>query len=177
MQKNYPDLRYKKTVDFLKNHFSPGCAILDLGTPNELSKIIDKEGYIVFNTNGEDLDVHYKVIDEFPSWNYTAFEIFEHMFSPFNILNHIKQGRIVISVPLNVWFSPAYWNENDKWDQHYHEFEPRQLNSLLHRTGWTIIHAETWTSPDKLRFGLRPLLRYIWPSYYFVYAVKIKPWK
>jgi hypothetical protein len=169
---NYPDLRYKKTMTFLKAHLPMDVRILDLGTPNPFSELMKMEGYNVQNTGGEDLDVDFKIVNNFEVDCYTSFEFFEHLLAPFNILSEIKQGKLVVSVPLKVWFSKAYWNEKEEWDRHYHEFEPRQFDWLLQKSGWKIIKAETWTSPDKFRPGIRPLLRYIWPSYYFVYAEK-----
>ncbi len=168
----YPNLRYKKTMQFLKETVPPGEHILDLGTHNLFSVLMEREGYRVSNTGGEDLDTDYHSVDQFNTDYYSSFELFEHLFAPFNILSHIKRGHLVVSVPLKVWFARAYWNSSDKRDCHYHEFEPRQFNRLLERTGWHIIRSERWASPDRLRPGIRPLLRFIWPGYYFVYAVK-----
>lgn len=168
------DRRFKKTLNFLKKNTNKSETILDLGTPNLMSEAMKKEGYSVLNTSGEDFDVQFKsIIEKYDVDCYTSFEVFEHLFAPYNILKEIPSGKkIVCSVPLKVWFSNAYWNEDNDWDKHYHEFEPKQFDFLLEKTGWTIIKKELWTSPDKFRFGIRPLLRLIFPSYYFVVAVK-----
>lgn len=169
------DRRFNKTLQFLKDNVNQNEKILDLGTPNLMSKAMQEAGYKVFNTSGEDFDVDFiKIIDSFDVDTYTSFEVFEHLFAPYNLLKEIPTGKkLVCSVPLKVWFSKAYWNEANDWDKHYHEFEPRQFDFLLQKTGWKIIKKELWTSPDKFRFGIRPLLRFIFPSYYFVVAEKV----
>jgi len=169
------DKRFEKTLQFLKQNLDTSKSILDLGTPNLMSEAMKSEGYKVLNTSGEDFDVEFKkIISSFDVDCYTSFEVFEHLLAPYNILKEIPKGkRLICSVPLNVWFSKAYWNEDNDWDKHYHEFEPRQFDFLLEKTGWTIIKKELWASPDKFRWGIRPLLRYIFPSYYFVVAEKL----
>jgi hypothetical protein len=146
--------------------------ILDLGTFNPFTSLMKSEGFTVYNTSGEDLDVDTKRINNISVDCYTSFELFEHLVCPYNILKEIKEGKLITSVPLKVWFAKAYWNKSDQWDRHYHEFEPRQFDWLLKKSGWKIYHSEKWRSPDRLRFGIRPLLRFFWPSYYFVYAEK-----
>ena len=85
------------------------------------------------------------------------------------ILNEIKSDKLLISIPMRLWFSPAYRSKTDMWDIHYHEFEDWQLDWLLEKTGWKIIDREKWTNPVK-KFGLRPLLRKFTNRYYIVYA-------
>lgn len=167
-----PNIRYKKTLAFLESRISKDERILDLGTENPFTAIMKQAGYQVWNTKGEDLDDEFRVVNDYQVECYTSFEIFEHLLAPYNILKEIKKGKLVVTVPLKVWFAKAYWNEKEEWDRHYHEFEPRQFDWLLEKAGWKIIHKEAWSSPDKLRPGIRPLLRYITPSYYLVYAEK-----
>jgi len=100
----------------------------------------------------------------------TAFEIFEHLLAPYNILKELKCNKLIASIPLKLWFARAYWNESDDWDKHYHEFEPKQFQFLLEKTGWKIKDSEFWTSPDQNKIGVRPLLRYFYPRYYIVYC-------
>ena len=47
----------------------------------------------------------------------TSFEIFEHMLAPFNILRELKTDKLIASVPLKLWFTDAYWNDNNDWDK------------------------------------------------------------
>ncbi len=164
--------RHKKTISFLSKHFSPPTKILDLGTPNMLSQKINQAGYDVVNTNGENLDIEYKSVLNKEVDVVTAFEIFEHMLAPFNILNEMTSTKLIASVPLKLWFTNAYWNENDDWDKHYHEFEVKQFNFLLQQTGWKIIDSEKWIPKVKIQFGIRPFLRMITPRYYIVYCEK-----
>ncbi|MBH75750.1 MAG: methyltransferase [Flavobacteriales bacterium] len=164
--------RYKKTLNFLIKTIPKSSKILDLGTSNDFSKIMQEAGYNVKNTSGENLDVDFKIATESDADVITAFEIFEHMLAPFNILNSIKNKKIIASIPLNLWFANSYWNENDDWDKHYHEFEPRQFELLLKKTNWDIIKSEKWKSYNPYKFGFRPLLRRIYNRYYIVYCEK-----
>jgi hypothetical protein len=162
--------RHEKTIDFLKRTVSKDKQLLDLGTPNELSKAIGAEGYRVRNTGGEDLDVDFKRFTDTGADVVTAFEIFEHLVAPFNVLSVIDAPELVASIPLRLWFATAYWNNNDPWDRHYHEFEPRQFDMLLDRSGWEIIASEKWKSPDPKKIGLRPILRWLTDRYYIVHC-------
>ncbi len=159
--------RIETVSEFVKKHMDTDEIILDLGVASEMSKAIQNLGYHIVNTTGQDLDTDFEIVKKYKA--ITAFEIFEHMFAPFNLLN-MAEGKLIASVPLKVWFSNAYWNKQDKWDCHYHEFEIKQFNRLLERTGWTIKDARTYKLSEP--FGIRPLLRKLWPSFYFVFAVK-----
>lgn len=162
-------LRFDKTIRFLKANIKQESTILDLGIKNPLSDLMIESGYKVTNTKlGQDLDINYEVVRE----NYdvvTAFEIFEHMVSPFTLLQAISAPVLVASVPLRLWFAEAYWNESEEWDRHYHEFEPRQFDMLLNKAGWKIKASEKWKSFDN-SIGLRPFLRRITDRYYIVYC-------
>ena len=37
----------------------------------------------------------------------TAFEIFEHLLAPFNVLRQIETLKLVATIPLNLWFAKA----------------------------------------------------------------------
>ena len=170
-EKTYPSKRFKRTVNFLKKYISTSESILDLGVENPLSAILKAEGYNVTNTKGEDLDNDQSTIATSEAHVVTAFEIFEHLLNPYTILNTINAKKLVISVPLRLWFSSAYRSKTDMWDRHYHEFEDWQLDWLLEKTGWTIIDRQKWTNPVK-KFGIRPLLRKFTNRYYIIYAEK-----
>ena len=154
----------------MDKHLKQGSNILDLGTPNPFTPQLISAGYRVTNTAGENLDDDFKQYADMSQDCVTAFEIFEHLFAPYNILKEIKSKRLIASVPLKLWFAEAYWNEKDDWDKHYHEFEKKQFDLLLEKTGWIIEDAQLWTSPDPSKFGFRPLLRYFTPRYYIVYC-------
>lgn len=171
-EKTYPNKRFKLTLEFLKKHISTSDTILDLGVKNPFSEIMTSEGYTIENTKGEDLDEDHSAIENSSADVVTAFEIFEHLLSPYEVLKSIKAEKLVISVPLRLWFASAYRSKTDKWDRHYHEFEDWQLDWLLEKTGWKIIDRQQWTNPAK-KFGIRPLLRRFTNRYYIVYAERI----
>jgi len=168
-EKNFPNKRFKITFDFLKEFISTNENILDLGITNPFSEILIKEGYSVTNTTGQDLDVDTSVVktDEFDV--VTAFQIFEHMVAPFNVLSDIKATKLVVSIPLKLWFTSAYRSKTDKWDRHYHEFEDWQFDWLLEKSGWEIKKSIQFTSPVN-KIGIRPILRLFTPRFYLIYA-------
>ncbi|NNF20278.1 MAG: methyltransferase [Flavobacteriaceae bacterium] len=170
-EKTFPHKRYQKTIQFLENHIPREEHILDLGVKNPLSEILKDRGYRVDNTSGEDLDIDFSAVSNTNADVVTAFEIFEHLLAPFNVLRHIKSDKLVASVPLRLWFAPAYKSETDSWDRHYHEFEDWQFDWLLEKSGWKIEARTKWCHPVK-RFGIRPLLRLFTPRYYMVYATR-----
>jgi hypothetical protein len=172
-EKTYPSKRFNITLAFLQKHISTSEIILDLGVPNPFSKIMEDNKYNVKNTKGEDLDNDQSNLQKESYTVVTAFEIFEHLLNPYTVLQNVKADKILISIPLRLWFSPAYRSKTDMWDRHYHEFEDWQLDWLLEKTGWKIIDREKFTHPVK-KLGFRPLLRYFTPRYYMVYAEKVK---
>ena len=168
-EKTFPNKRYAKTVQFLNEVLPQGSTVLDLGVANPFSEIMKKEGYMVTNTSGEDLDLNTTAVKNTPVDAVTAFEIFEHLLAPFNVLKAIETDKLVASIPLKLWFAPAYQSKTDKWDRHYHEFEDWQLDWLLEKAGWEIKKRKKFTHPVK-KIGLRPILRLFTPRYYLVYA-------
>lgn len=172
-EKTYPNKRFKHTLQFLKKHINTSESILDLGVSNPFSDLMISEGYTVVNTQGEDLDEDHSALKNASIDVVTAFEIFEHLLSPYEVLKSIKANKILISVPLRLWFSSAYRSKTDVRDRHYHEFEAWQLDWLLEKTGWTIKDSQQWTNPVK-KIGFRPLLRQFTPRYYIVFATRNK---
>ena len=167
--KTVPKKRYNHTVEFLQSVLPAPATILDLGVRNELSEILETYGYTVYNTSGEDLDLNYESVLNLEVDAVTAFEIFEHLIAPFNVLNAVKASKLITTVPLKLWFANAYRSKTDKWDRHYHEFEDWQFDWLLEKSGWHIKKVEKWSSPVKI-IGFRPILRKFTPRYYAVYA-------
>jgi hypothetical protein len=168
-EKSYPSKRFRITLNFLKKHIPTNLSILDLGVNNPLSDLMRKEGYLVSNTNGEDLDEDRSVILNSQTEVTTAFEILEHLLSPYEVLKSIKSNIIVLSIPLRLWFSKAYKSKTDLRDKHFHEFEDWQLDWLLEKSGWEIIDRKKFTNPTK-KIGIRPLLRLFSSRYYLVIA-------
>jgi len=166
-----PKKRYSRTMDFLQSVLPAPATLLDLGVRNELSEIMESYGYKVINTEGEDLDTDLDLVKNAEVDAVTAFEIFEHLVSPFNVIAAIPCKKLIATVPLNLWFARAYRSDTDPWDRHYHEFEDWQFDWVLEKAGWEILKTEKWTSPVPT-VGLRPLLRKFTPRYYAVYAEK-----
>ena len=171
-EKSFPDKRFKLTLQFLKKHIDTSEAILDLGVSNPLSEIMIANGYAVSNTKGEDLDEDRSLIENSKADVVTAFEIFEHLLSPYEVLKSINAKKIVVSVPLRLWFASAYRSKTDLRDRHYHEFEDWQLDWLLEKTGWKIKASSKWTNPIN-KIGIRPILRRFTKRYYIVYAERV----
>ena len=171
-EKTFPNRRFKHTIEFLEKHVTNTESILDLGVSNPFSEIMKSHGYFVENTKGEDLDIDTSTIVNSSANVVTAFEIFEHLLSPFTVLNSIKSDKLVASIPLKLWFSSAYRSKTDMLDRHYHEFEDWQFDWLLEKTGWKIIDSKKWTNPTK-KIGIRPILRCFTLRYYIVYAERV----
>lgn len=169
MSKNFHTRRYNKTLAFLQEVVPAPATILDLGTRNTFTEIMEQHGYTVFNTEGEDLDTLPEVVKEYKVDAVTAFEIFEHLIAPFNVLRQFSSTKLVATVPLRLWFASAYRSKIDEWDRHYHEFEDWQFDWLLEKSGWEIKKTEKWTSPINT-IGFRPILRNFTPRYYAVFA-------
>ncbi len=170
-ENNFPNKRFEHTLQFLQKHINPNESILDLGVENPFSQIMVQNGYNVENTQGEDLDFDYSSVLNSDAKVVTAFEIFEHLLAPLHILSNIKANKLVASIPLRLWFSPAYRSKTDTWDRHYHEFEDWQFDWLLEKAGWKLQDTQKWTNPVK-KLGIRPILRSFTPRYYIVYATK-----
>jgi len=170
-EKTSHEKRYQRTFSFLKTHISKESKILDLGVENPFSKFLKSKGFKIKNTNGEDLDEDLSAVLDTDAEVITAFEILEHLLSPYVLLKKIKAKKLLISVPLKLWFSPAYKSSTDLRDRHYHEFEAWQLDWLLEKTGWIIMASDKWTNPTK-KTGIRTLFRFFVPRYYIVYAEK-----
>jgi len=158
-------------MDFLQSVLPAPATLLDLGVRNELSEIMESYGYKVINTEGEDLDTELDLVKNAEVDAVTAFEIFEHLVSPYNVIAAIPCKKLIATVPLNLWFARAYRSQTDPWDRHYHEFEDWQFDWVLEKAGWEVRKTEKWTSPVPT-VGLRPLLRKFTPRYYAVYAEK-----
>ncbi|WP_456378792.1 methyltransferase [Lutibacter sp.] len=171
MYTKLPSKRYNHTLNFLKKMVPAPATILDLGVRNPFSEIMEQHGYKVYNTTGEDLDLVPEIVKKYNIDVVTAFEIFEHLLSPFNVLKAIECKKLIATVPLNLWFAKAYKSSTDMRDRHYHEFEDWQFDWLLEKAGWEIKQKEKWTSPIH-KIGFRPILRKFTPRYYAVYAEK-----
>ena len=173
MYKYYPKKRYQKTIDFVKQHINKKDKVLDLGVENPLSFELKRLGYNICNTTGEDLDLDISAVLNKEHEVVSAFQILEHLVSPFVLLKSIQANKLIASIPLKLWFTKAYRNKKDLKDCHFHEFESWQFDWLLEKSGWRIISRKKWTNPRPFKLGLRPILRLFTPRYYIVYAERI----
>lgn len=103
-EKTYPNKRFNITLDFLKKHIKTSETIFDLGVPNPFSKIMEDNGYKVINTTGEDLDNDQTALQNASYEVFTGFEIFEHLLNPYTVLENVKCDKVLISIPLRLWF-------------------------------------------------------------------------
>ncbi len=165
--------RFQISLAFVEKHIPEGSSILDLGVKNPLSELLAEKGYRVKNTHGENLDDDYQAYLDPQVDVVSAFEIFEHMLAPYNILKEIKVNKLIASVPLRLWFTGAFWVENDDYKKHYHEFEKKQFDFLLRKSGWKIRDSKTWKSAGWKKIGIRPILRHFYPRYYIVYCERM----
>ena len=166
-----PKKRYQHTLEFLQNVLPAPATILDLGVRNPFSEIMEQNGYTVYNTLGEDLDEVPEIVKKHKVDAVTAFEIFEHLLAPYQVLKEIEAPKLIATIPLNLWFASAYRSKTDMRDRHYHEFEDWQFDWLVEKAGWTIKKNLKWTSPIN-KIGIRPILRKFTPRYYAIYAEK-----
>lgn len=165
-------LRFNRTLDFIREAGITSEKILDLGPPNPLSDLLLQQGFNVTNTlPNQDLDEDFSIVEDTGFEVVTAFEILEHMVSPYPLLKSIAARKLIISVPLSMWFARAYWSETDPYDRHYHEFEPRQIVMLLEKAGWKVVKEKKYTSYD-LKPAIRTIFRMITPRHYFLYCIR-----
>jgi hypothetical protein len=166
------DNRVNQTLQLLEGFVPKGARILDLGVPSEMSERMSSRGYIISNTGGENLDDDQSSVMKQGYDSVTSFEVFEHLLAPYNVLKAIEAPKLVATVPLSLWFKSAYWNDNDPWDCHYHEFEPKQFLMLLERTGWKVEKVVYWKDTAPVT-GIRPLLRRTVPRYMGVVCERV----
>lgn len=164
--------RIQWTSDFVQKELKPGSKILDLGVPNPVSKALKGHGFHVESASSSDLDFDCECVKQEGFDAFTSFEVFEHMLNPLTLLSNIQAPRLITSVPLSLWFAKAYRGNlsEDRFDEHYHEFEPWQFESLLAKAGWTIDRTEFHRSYKSFSFGVRPILRRFHYRYMMVSA-------
>ena len=76
----------------LKEILPEGGIIYDLGIRNPFSEIMEKEGYKVINSEGQDFDFEYDIKIPKEVDLVTGFEILEHLVSPFPLLKNLNNN-------------------------------------------------------------------------------------
>lgn len=169
--------RHDITIDLIQKYLDPKemKTILDLGAKNPISETLTQLKYNVQHFSNEvNLNDNFKEANHGIDYDVlTSFEVFEHLFNPYEILRDTKAKQLFCSVPLKYWFREAYWNENDDFDKHFHEFESKQFDFMLKKAGWEIKESFKVKSYQRIPKGIRPFLQNFWPRYYFVYAERI----
>lgn len=165
--------RFRLTLAWVRAVLPPPARLLDLGPPNTLGERFREVGYEVSFTGAVDLDEKPEVAAEAAD-AVTAFEVLEHVLNPLGVLQAVTAPRLFASVPLSLWFAPAYRHPTDPWDRHFHEFEDWQFDWLLDKAGWRITRRTKWTNPTPgFPLGVRPWLRRVTPRWYVVEAERL----
>ena len=176
--------RKRVTVRFMEKVIDENQKILDLGGETTMSVFLGDRGYILQNT-ASDIDFDY-LGDSLAKYDnvdvVTAFEVLEHLFAPLDLLEKLPADKLILTVPLKLWFSKAYMHVpvvdgGHVAYGHYHEFEPEQLHMLLDKSGWEIKYSEKWKAASRIPLGIRPLLRNFTDRFYAVYCEKCEPYK
>ena len=162
--------RFERTLAFVGRTLAPPATLLDVGPDNALARDFRTAGYAVENTGTADLDDEPSAA-ALEADALVAFEVFEHLVNPLGVLRASPSKRLFASVPLRLWFAPAYRNPADDWDRHFHEFEDWQFDWLLEKAGFEVVRREHWTPKRSgVPRGVRPLLRTVTPRWYVVEA-------
>lgn len=91
---NALERRYRNTIEFFSKHIDKDDSILDLGVDNDFSKKLKALGYNIQNTRGEDLDMEPDILIRYGRYDaVTAFEILEHLVSPFILLKELPAKK------------------------------------------------------------------------------------
>jgi len=150
--------RYRKTLLMLNTYFDAEGPMLNLGGDTVINDLFRRHGFKFDSPDLGDLDY----VKDVPGYACTTcFEVLEHLCNPFNLLTLLR-GKLILTVPLRQFHKRNYWNNDNDYEQHYIEFEPRALRKLLSKTGWTIIHEEFWRRP----------INVFWPKWMAVIAFK-----
>jgi len=155
-------IRWRKTMQFMKDGRFPYPRYLDIGDRSELTTYLEIYFRANFTNTDVDLDAGYLP----KGFNtITCFEVLEHLFNPLHCLLEMKRvllhdGRIYISTPR---YKPHFL-----WGDHFHEMSEQSILALFERAGLKIVRRKTifimpWRS---LLTGIRPWLRLIFDRVY-----------
>ena len=165
--------RKKKTLELMKAANIEKA--FDLGDDSPMRKYLQENGFHLSNLpGGKDLNkVNFSSNwqwENFSTSTFTAFEVLERIFSPYHLLISAQPEKIICTVPLKIPFVPIHWS-SDKRDRHYHEFEEKQFIWMLEEAGYQVVKKERWYYTG-LPVGIRTILRYLFPSWLAVIAIR-----
>jgi len=104
--KSNEELRFKRTYELLSRFVSRDELILDLGTPNELSSFLKTEDYKIESAFGFDFDLEPEKLNEYDYGVLTAFEVLEHLVSPFHNVSSASAGdgySMILATDSTLW--------------------------------------------------------------------------
>ncbi|HWQ27158.1 MAG TPA: methyltransferase domain-containing protein [Chlorobaculum sp.] len=156
-------VRWEKSLAFVRASGAirlPAESGLDIGDRTPVTGMLESHFGCRFGNTSLDLDTgsldgSYPVV--------TAFEVVEHLYNPLHLLLEIRKvlhpapsSRLFLSTP--AW-KPGFLQS----PEHFHEMSRRSLDSLLSRSGFTVVRSEEFGIRSPLFFltGFRPLLRCI----------------
>lgn len=153
--------RWDKTIEQLRKRMRKGKdkLVLDVGQRGEFTEVLEDEFNLkIWNTGDVDLDADLLYSDTGNFYDCIfIFEVLEHLFNPLYLLIVLKNllkggGSIFVTVPRH---PKIFWSK-----YHFHEFDNYRFNALIKRAGFEIVYHTSWRI-KQLRFGIRPVLRYI----------------
>lgn len=154
-------VRWEKSLVFVRASGAvrlPADSGLDIGDHTPMTGKLESHFGCRFENTSIDLDTgalegSYPVV--------TAFEVIEHLYNPLHLLLEIRKvlrpepsSRLFLSTP--AW-KPGFLQS----PEHFHEMSRRSLDSLLSRSGFTIVRRQEFgiRSPLFCLKGIRPLMR------------------
>lgn len=166
------ETRLKRTIELLTPYVDENTKIYDLGPDNLMRRMLANYFGCHIDGSGE-LDLNYEYADMVPIGYdlITSFEVFEHLFNLYPLLDHLKgfDTKLVASVPLRFPFANQYWTPHYH-DRHYNEFGIEQFRWVLREAGFSIQKEYKWYLPPNLK-GVRPILRsFLAPSWLAITA-------
>jgi len=165
----YSNKRTVKTIEFCD--IPAGSTVLDIAAPNDLSKQMAIEKYILIVNTTSDLD--YEIIPEIKlkAIKYvTCFEVIEHLLNPrlfFDNLYKLTDKNVILylSYPSR---PKMMWND----EEHFHEYDKLRFGHLLEKTNWRIVESKK-IYVKRIPNGIRPLVRNFIPQT-IIYKLKKK---
>lgn len=159
----------KNTMGYLKDKINPSDVVLDIGSRNPLTELIERRLSVnIHNTIG-DLDDDFAIPGYFFDKVIYSHTI-EHQFNPLHTLLKIKpylnpKAKIYILLPDR---GKLLWCKG-----HFHEIDEYRMGLLAKRSGFSILSKtkqKVWREWWFYLTGIRPLMRLLF-EYHAVYEL------